>query len=187
MNRTTVTILTLVLALLGTFTAGAATTQDAERDTQKRMEDSLLTARVKGALVSDEVTKAHRINIETYQGVIQLSGFVSTETEKTRAGKIAAAVPGVVEVRNAIEVRHTLARRDTGQVIDDVALTTRVKAALIAAEDTSARDINVESYQGVVQLSGFVGTNSQRRQASRVARAVTGVEQVRNDLQVTPR
>ncbi len=183
MNRTIVYAI-FVLALLGTVSAGAATTQDAERDTQKRLEDSLLTARVKGALVSDEVTKAHRINIETYQGIIQLSGFVSSETEKTRAGEVAAAVPGVVEVRNAIEVRQTLANRDTGQVIDDVTITARVKAALVADTDTTARDINVESYQGVVQLSGFVDTSSERRHASRVARAVTGVEQVRNDLQI---
>ena len=179
-------IAVLALSNLGTDSAVAATTRDAAREAQARLEDTLLIARVKGALITDQVTKAHRINIETFHGIVQLSGFVSSQTEKTRAGEVAAAVPGVVEVRNAIEVRQTLASRGIDRLIDDGALTTRVKAALIADENTSARAINVETYQGVVQLSGFVGSSSERRQASRVARAVTGVGQVRNDLQIGP-
>ena len=186
MNHVVVTrwIVALLLASMSTVTVFGATTREAARDAESRVADSVLTARVKGALISDQVTKAHRINIESFQGVIQLSGFVSSEAEKTRAGEVAAAVPGVVEVRNAIEVRQTLTNRGTDQVIDDVSLTTRVKAALVADQNTSARAINVETYQGVVQLSGFVSTNSERRQASRVARGVTGVEQVKNDLQI---
>ena len=115
----------LVLATLGTTGAFAATTRDAAREAAARVEDSLLTARVKGALVTDQVTRAHRINIETFQGIIQLSGFVSSELEKMRAGEVAAAVPGVVEVRNAIEVRQTLADRGAGKVLDDRALVAR--------------------------------------------------------------
>lgn len=184
---TSLPIAALLLMTLGMTDAIAATTRDAARDAEERLEDSLLTARVKGALITDEVTKAHRINIETFQGIIQLSGFVSSEREKLRAGEVAAAVPGVVEVRNAIEVRQTLANRGAGQVLDDAAVTTRVKAALIADDTTGARDIDVETYQGVVQLSGFVATNSERREASRVAREVSGVEQVRNDLQIERR
>jgi hyperosmotically inducible periplasmic protein len=184
-NRTALHwIAALALATLGTTSAMAATTQDVARETQARLDDTLLTARVKGALITDQITKAHRISIETFRGVIQLSGFVASENEKTRAGEVVAAVPGVVEVRNAIEVRRTLANRDAGQVLDDASVSTRVKAALIADENTGARDIGVETYQGVVQLSGFVGSSSERRQASRVARDVDGVEQVRNDLQI---
>jgi hyperosmotically inducible protein len=180
-------IATLALALSSSVTVAATTAPDAARAAQERLDDARLIARVKGALIADQVTKARRINIETYQGIIQLSGFVASEAEKNRAGEIVGAVPGVVEVRNAIEVRQTLANRGTGQLVDDVSLSTRVKAALVADANTSAREIKVETYQGVVQLSGFVNNGSERRQASRVARAVTGVEQVKNDLQVDER
>ena len=84
-------------------------------------DDTLLIARVKGVLVTDRITRAHRITIETFQGIVQLSGLVNTAAEKTHAGELVAAVPGVVEVRNAIHVRQALAdgrmeRRDRGQV-----------------------------------------------------------------------
>ncbi|HJS22047.1 MAG TPA: BON domain-containing protein [Steroidobacteraceae bacterium] len=126
MTRTVHLVVISALALMSTAIAAvAATTRDAAREQGLRTEDTLLTARVKGALVTDKVTRAHHINIETFQGIIQLSGFVSTEAEKTRAGEVVAAVPGVVEVRNAIQVRQTLARRDSGHVTDHVAVTPR--------------------------------------------------------------
>jgi osmotically-inducible protein OsmY len=110
-------IVIIVFALLSTSPAARAdTVRDAERDAHRRMEDTLLTVRVKGALITDEVTREHRIHIETFQGIIQLSGSVGSEEEKTRAGEVAATVEGVVEVRNAIEVRQALASRDDGPV-----------------------------------------------------------------------
>jgi hyperosmotically inducible periplasmic protein len=92
-------------------TAVAATTREAVRDADSRREDTLLTARVKGALITDSVTRGHDITIETFQGIIQLSGFVNSDAQRTRAAEVAAAVPGVVEVRNAIQVRQALAER----------------------------------------------------------------------------
>jgi hypothetical protein len=114
-------IVILLLAALHAAPGVADTTREAVRDMQRRMDDTLLTARVKGALVNDPITRTHRITIETFQGIIQLSGFVSTAAEKARAGEVVAAVPGVLEVRNAIQVRQALAdsgaeRRDADQV-----------------------------------------------------------------------
>jgi hypothetical protein len=114
-------IVILLLAALHAAPGVADTTREAVRDMQRRMDDTLLTARVKGALVNDPITRAHGITIETFQGIIQLSGFVSTAAEKARAGEVVAAVPGVLEVRNAIQVRQALAdsgaeRRDADQV-----------------------------------------------------------------------
>ncbi len=170
----------LALMLLGTVTASAGT----QRGTGEFIDDGVLTAKVKGALVADGTTKAHQINIETFQGVIQVSGFVSTEEEKMHAGELATSVEGVVEVRNDIEVRQTLANRSAGEAIDDATLTARVKVALIADEITRVREINVETYQGVVQVSGFVSTNEESTQANRVVLSVDGVQKVKNDLQI---
>ena len=71
-----------------------------------------------------------------------------------------------------------------GEVIDDSVLTAKVKTALIAASETKAHQINVETKDGVVQLSGFVDTNSAKSAATTVAKSVTGVKDVKNELSV---
>lgn len=72
--------------------------------------------------------------------------------------------------------------RTVGTVIDDAALTTRVKSALLAEPDVNSFDISVETLEGSVQLSGFVNSQWQIDKAAQVARSVSGVRQVRNNL-----
>jgi hyperosmotically inducible protein len=69
-----------------------------------------------------------------------------------------------------------------GELIDDAALTARVKAALIDDEAAKSREIDVKTRDGVVQLSGFVESEESRRTAEEVARSVEGVSEVRNAL-----
>ena len=115
----------------------AAPARGTVADEQSRRQDTLLTARVKGALITDSVTRGHDITIETFRGVIQLSGFVNSDAERTRAAEVAAAVPGVIEVRNAIQVRQVFAERgpERREVTDDVRA---VGGALQARNDTRA-------------------------------------------------
>lgn len=96
-------LLLFAAILLGTSTASAA------KPAAEVEENAALTARVKAVLIADDVTMARRIHIETYRGIIQLSGFVATNDEKLQAEKLAASVPGVLEVRNALEIRQRLA------------------------------------------------------------------------------
>src|SRR5262249_3583181 len=74
--------------------------------------------------------------------------------------------------------------RSTGQVIDDGAIATKVKSALIADPDVKGTQVQVEVNKGVVQLSGFVDSAAQARRAVTVARNVQGVSEVRNSLLV---
>ena len=69
-----------------------------------------------------------------------------------------------------------------GEAIDDTVITTRVKAAFIDDPSLKALEINVETFKGVVQLSGFVATRAEVNQASSVARQIDGVTSVRNDI-----
>ncbi|MFC0131895.1 transporter [Massilia eurypsychrophila] len=71
-----------------------------------------------------------------------------------------------------------------GQYIDDVAITTGVKAAILNAPTLKVSEINVETYKGVVQLSGFVSSAENIATASSVARSVNGVKSVKNDLRL---
>ena len=70
------------------------------------------------------------------------------------------------------------------EYIDDAVITTKVKAALLGDPDLSAAEINVETYNGEVQLSGFVSTKAQIAQAVKTARSVDGVRAVKNSLQL---
>jgi hyperosmotically inducible protein len=74
--------------------------------------------------------------------------------------------------------------RTAGEHIDDGALTARVKTALIGDARTKARQIDVETFKGVVQLNGFVDSAEARTAATSVARNVPGVKSVKNNLQV---
>lgn len=69
-----------------------------------------------------------------------------------------------------------------GQYVDDSVITTKVKSAILDEMSLKTLQINVKTYQGVVQLSGFVDSADNARKAGEVARTVKGVTDVRNDL-----
>lgn len=70
----------------------------------------------------------------------------------------------------------------TGEYFDDTVLTTKVKAVLLNDPLVSGLAVNVETFKGVVQLSGFVKTAAERAKAVELARAVSGVKDVKNDI-----
>jgi hyperosmotically inducible periplasmic protein len=78
----------------------------------------------------------------------------------------------------------TQTSRGTGEVVDDASITTRVKAALINDPDVKARQIEVETYRGIVQLSGFVESAQVATRATGIASKVSGVRSVKNSMQV---
>lgn len=71
------------------------------------VDDSVVTAKVKAKLVDDPVTKAYQINVETFKGTVQLSGFVDSAEAVSRAGRLAKDVGGVKDVKNVLQVRKT--------------------------------------------------------------------------------
>lgn len=72
----------------------------------------------------------------------------------------------------------------TGEYLDDSVITTKVKAAVFAEPTLKSTEINVETYKGIVQLSGFVSSQSSIDRAEEVARGVKGVKSVQNDMRV---
>lgn len=89
---------------LASFTGGCASTPTKE-STGEYVDDASITAKVKAAFVKDPVVKAIDVKVETFKGVVQLSGFVNTAAEKSQAGRLAASVPGVTDVKNNIAVK----------------------------------------------------------------------------------
>jgi hyperosmotically inducible protein len=72
----------------------------------------------------------------------------------------------------------------TGEYIDDSAISTKVKAAIFNEPTLKVAEINVETFKGVVQLSGFVSSQTAVNKAVEVARGVSGVKSVKNDMRI---
>ncbi len=84
----------------------------------------------------------------------------------------------------AVGCASTAKQESTGEYFDDSVLTTKVKAAVFNEPSLKTLEINVETYKGVVQLSGFVNSAADVQKAAAVARSVKGVSSVKNDLRI---
>ena len=78
----------------------------------------------------------------------------------------------------------TAKKEGVGEYIDDSVITTRVKAAILNEDSLKVAEINVETFKGVVQLSGFVSSIAAEKRAVTVARNVGGVKSVKDDMRV---
>ncbi len=72
----------------------------------------------------------------------------------------------------------------TGEYIDDSVITTKVKAAIFNEPSLKSTEINVETFKGVVQLSGFVSSAMDKNKAVEVARSIKGVTSVKDDMRI---
>jgi len=109
MTRPTTTLLTIVsLALSGTALLGCATAPTppkAHETAGEFIDDSVLTTKVKGALLGEPALKSFQISVKTYKDVVQLSGFVDSAEARQLAGRVASGVHGVASVRNDLIVK----------------------------------------------------------------------------------
>ncbi|MFI3381452.1 molecular chaperone OsmY [Escherichia albertii] len=145
------------------------------------MDDSAITAKVKAALVDHDNIKSTDISVKTDQKVVTLSGFVESQTQAEEAVKAAKSVEGVVSVSDKLHVRDSKESSVKGYA-GDTAITSEIKAKLLADDTVPSRHVNVETTDGVVQLSGTVDSQAQSDRAESIAKAVDGVKSVKNDL-----
>ena len=103
MTKSTIASAAVLLGLLGSL-AGCAVTEG-QSTVGQYVDDKTISARVKTKFAADKEVSATRIQVETLNGTVQLSGFVPTAAEKQKAGEIARSVPDVKDVRNNIVVQ----------------------------------------------------------------------------------
>ncbi len=178
------TTLSACAALLSAAVLVSCAGTPTRESTGETVDDSAITAKVKAELVKDHETKARDIGVQTYRGVVQLSGFVDSDAERQKAEADASQVTGVRSVQNDLKVSDQ--QTTVGSAIDDTAITTKVKAALVGNPTTKARAIKVTTSHGVVELSGFVDSQEEKDTAAQVASSVQGVKGVDNELQLKP-
>jgi hyperosmotically inducible protein len=99
---------------------------------------------------------------------------------------LALAILAAAMLAGGVACTSTSTRQSAGEYVDDSAVTARVKTALIQESGVKANAINVETYRGVVSLSGFVDSQEMASKAIAAAEKVGGVRSVKNDMRVKP-
>lgn len=97
----------VLVALIGC----ASTSQQDGSSSSKRestgeyIDDAVITTKVKTAVLNEPTLKSYEINVETYKGEVQLSGFVSSQADINKAGEVARGVKGVASVKNSMQLK----------------------------------------------------------------------------------
>jgi osmotically-inducible protein OsmY len=139
--------------------------------------DATITARVKSKLLWNTQTDGLEINVDTKDAHVTLSGTADTDEAKAKATRLAANTSGVHSVDNNLVVEKGYARKPSSDPIEDSWITTKVKSSLLFSQHVDGLDINVDTKDGVVTLSGVVGP-SEKALAVELAENVRGVKSV---------
>ena len=175
----------IAAALAGLALAGCnrADTPPAEKvSAGTELDDSVITTKVKTALMSDNLGHGGDTSVETRKGEVLLSGFVDSQAQADREVQLAKGIDGVSSVQNKLMVKD--GKTTAGAVLDDSVVTVKVKSALMTDDKTKGTEIAVTTNKGVVQLSGFVDSADEQARATSVARTVEGVQSVVNDTSI---
>ena len=98
--------------------------------------------------------------------------------------RFAVVLLAAAALTSVVACASTATQESTGQFIDDTAITAKVKTAIFNDASLKSAEINVETFKGVVQLSGFVNSEADINRAVSVARGIAGVKSVKNDMRL---
>ena len=168
----------VVLALVASLAVGCAQATDAT-----------ITGMIKTKLAADGRVRASEINVDTTNGVVTLTGNVDGQEARNAAMELARDTSGVSDVKDMISVRSGSAsgeapdpNRTLGERVDDAGITLRVKARLLDDPLVKGLQIDVDTRDTVVFLTGSVGSEAERKQAIEIARSTEGVTNVEANL-----
>jgi hyperosmotically inducible protein len=169
--------------------------------------DPGITTAVKAKFAADDMVKAYKIDVDTKDHVVTLTGAVDSSAAKERAVQLARTTEGVNNVIDNMTVapgatpttgiddplqqkaREGAAKagdaaEKTGEVMSDAAITTAVKTKLLGDPNVSGLKIDVDTTNGVVTLTGNVPNAAEKTRAMELARETTGVKSVTDKLKI---
>ena len=152
------------------------------QDAKTEVTDSWLTAKTKIALYADERVKGTQVSVETVNGTVTLRGKVDSEEARTAATSVAQGVEHVKAVKNDLEVVAVADRKATD--ISDKGITRQIEARF--SNTSQLKKIDVRTDGGVVTLTGAAPSIGASARASELAREVSGVRAVKNELTYDP-
>ena len=158
--------------------------------------DDALEDHVAYRFETNDAVRKYDVKVDVTAGVAQLTGEVATEAQKAEAEKLAAAVDGIQRVESRVEVDptadQTITERaksglsKTGEAINDVWITTKVKWFIAGEDILDESEINVDTSANIVTLKGRVPNEAGRIRAMRLAGRTEGVKNVVDELTVAP-
>jgi hyperosmotically inducible protein len=171
-------------------TSGTAETRAESGD--DGVSDTWLTAKIKSKYYLDGDVRGRDIDVSASRGVVTLRGTVGSYSERVHAVALARSIDGVEEIRDELQVESATARRSDsgpaagtiGQKIDDAWITTKVQSKFFLHDDIKARDIDVETKNGVVTLSGSVASAAAKETAGYLVKETEGVRELVDNLRV---
>lgn len=101
----TVNRIPMILAMAALLAAAGCASAPKQESVGEYVDDSVITTKVKAAILNDPVLKSSEIKVETYKGIVQLSGFVSSQSMVDKAVSDAQGVRGVVSVKNDMRLK----------------------------------------------------------------------------------
>ncbi|MHB8120769.1 MAG: BON domain-containing protein [Desulfuromonadaceae bacterium] len=146
--------------------------------------DTWISAKVKTTLLFHRNVSAIT-EVTTQNGIVTLQGDASSQAEKDLTTEYVKGVEGVVDVKNEMNVSKTSKKgRTAGEKIDDASITALVKMTLLNHRSTSALNTKVTTKRGVVTLDGTAGSAAESDLATKLAKDVKGVKDVKNRMSV---
>jgi osmotically-inducible protein OsmY len=188
--------LALALPVLSACSSGdAATNSDAYEGSVK---DGWITGKIETVYQLNSNLNAFEIHTDVSNGMVHRTGMVESDIDRDLAGEIAEGIDGVVDVKNDLSVEKTARQmaaakadgdenRTFGGWVDDATTTAAVKAKLIGNSNTKGLQIDVDTRDNLVTLSGEVSTTEVKQLAEEIARNTGDVRDVRNQLVVAVR
>jgi hyperosmotically inducible protein len=167
-------------AVIGAGATGAYKAGTDERSVGRMWDDSAITTKINAELLKDPLTKARKIDVDTLQGEVILTGVVETQEASKRAVEIARQVPGVKRVKNNLQVGS----KSFGQAIDDKVIGSKIKGKLLKEPGIRSLNIDVDVHNGVVSLTGTVDSQHQKARVMEIASTTSGTVNVIDNIKV---
>jgi hyperosmotically inducible protein len=186
-------ILALSLPLLSACSSGdAANTSDSYQGATR---DAWIAGKIEGAYALNGDLSVFAIDTDVDKGIVHLTGMVESDIDRDLAGQIAKGIDGVVDVKNDLTIEKSArqmaaakagdgGKRSFGGWVDDATTTAAVKAKLVGNSNTKGLQIDVDTRDDVVTLSGEVSSAEVSQLAEQIARNTGDVKDVRNQLVV---
>ncbi len=178
-------IILFIISGCGAAVVGGAAYGGYKGATDKRsigtmVDDSVISSTVKSKMIADEFVKARNIDVDVLNGIVYLLGVVESASQKRMAADIARGVEGVRGIENQLVVGKTTA----GQVLNDTILTSKIKTELLKAPDITSTNVDVDTYNNVVSLTGIVKSSAEKNKILDIVRKTAGNRQVVDNLSV---
>jgi hyperosmotically inducible periplasmic protein len=166
--------------------------------TKDTRSDTAITAELKGKITDDDLLNNTDISVDTQNNIVTLSGSVGTAEQRARAEELAKNTTGVLTVNNKLEINADHSKGMTGDAGDkakegynetkgalsNARITSEVKLKFAADDRVKALNIDVDTNNGVVSLTGAVNSKAELQKAIQLAKSVDGVKQVKSHLTI---